>query len=108
MSKFITIGGNKDFIAGKAAVVEIERHTLEHVRTSSDTDDVFVILEPEDIPVLEIRCRAADIMFVRESDDAREDTEVPVFIGKSFRVSIDSRPGKGNVRLVTKFTYDAV
>lgn len=102
---FITIGGNKEFISGPAAIVELEKQLINYSRCTSDDKDVLVFLEPDNIPVLEIRGDKSNTVFSCEADDAKVIQMVAITHGQPFRASIDVRPVKGKAQTLTKFLH---
>ena len=100
----ITIRGNVEFLAGKEGVIELEKQMLNYARGTPDQNDIIVVLEGTNVPILEIRCTETDTVFVSEPDQAGQSGKISVLNGQPFRASVERRPMKGDVpRVLTAF-----
>jgi len=102
---FIVISGTVQGISGLPALVELEQKFINYTRTASKEQDVLVFLEPENIPVLEIRRDESNTIFTCESGPAVKKIIIPD--GQPFRASIHVRPMKGDSKILTEFLHHA-
>src|ERR1043166_8065935 len=104
----LSFGGNVEFSSSHQAIFELEKQAINCARGAGELNEAAVILEPDNIPLLEIRGMVSYVVFVCERHHPSNNREIGVPHGQPFRASIEIRPRKGESEVFTTFThYDA-
>jgi len=110
---FITLVRSKEIVSGLAAIIKLEEEFTNYASSTGEDKDVFVFLQPEDVPLLKIAWMENHTELVRKpyittkhpKGSRSKVTLIPD--GEIFCASIEARTMKGKAQTLTKFLHHA-
>jgi hypothetical protein len=105
----ITLVRSKEFVSDLAALIELEKEFMDHARSAGEDKDVFVLLQPDDVPLLKITWmknhteRLGEGVIDVEHPTSSRSKVALIPHGQIFRAAVEVRPMKGKTKALTEF-----